>query len=151
MAQINQLSAITAANASGSDNFALYSSSDGDARKMSLTQVNQYVMDNFTSPAYNTTILVPISGFSLSLPDTAENQWALLKPAGALATGTVVLPVSTGLADGQEVMITTTAIISTFTLSGNGATVSGAPTVLAADDTFKMRYNAISTTWYKVV
>lgn len=148
MSTINQLSAISAL--SGGDLFAVWQTSNGDSRKVSVNTLIEYFEDNFSSPDFDKTVNVPVTGFSLSFTDNSQNQWLILRPAGTLATGTVVLPVSTGVIDGQEVKVTSTEAVTALTVNGNGATVNGAPSGLAADGYFTLKYEATTAEWYRV-
>jgi hypothetical protein len=68
-----------------------------------------------------------------------------------LATGTITLPLNTGVADGTQVLVTTTQVITAFTLALNGAAASfGAPTTLAAGAFFTMRFYQATNSWYRV-
>lgn len=149
MPTINQLPAVS--TATGSDLLPIYSSSNGDARKMSLTTLMTYFRNTFTSPTVVTTISTPADGFTITLPDDSTNQWALIRQTVNCATGTVILPLVTNCADGQEIQVTTTLQVASFTVNGNGATaVYGAPLVLAAEDNFKLRFNITTLSWYKI-
>ena len=53
--------------------------------------------------------------------------------------------------DKQDLWISTTGTITTWTLAANtGQTVNGAPTTLAANTSVHYRYNAGSTTWFRL-
>lgn len=148
MTTINNLSTID--SVAGGDQVPVYDASAGTARKMSVSQLLAFFSANFASPDYTVTISSPIAGFNQQLAAAADSIWLLLTPAGTLATGTVTLPPVADLYDGQEVLVTSTAEITSLTVAGNGATVSGAPAALAADGFFRLRYNLLLTTWYCV-
>ena len=148
MTTINNLSTID--SVAGGDQVPVYDTSAGTARKMSVSQLLAFFTANFASPDYTVTISSPIDGFNQQLAAATDSIWLLLTPAGTLATGTVTLPPVADLYDGQEVLVTSTAEITTLTVAGNGATVSGAPAALAADGFFRLRYNLLLTTWYTV-
>lgn len=93
--------------------------------------------------------VTPVTGFTLTLTGTADLH-LILTPAGTLASGTVTLPISTSLRDKQQVLVTTSQAITSFTLGPNGATVVGAPTTLTAGGFFTMKYDAQNHTWYRV-
>jgi hypothetical protein len=151
MSTINQLSAIAPTAVTSSDNFVLYSNQNGDPRKLSAANLLEYIRTNLTDPDYITTISTPGDGFNITVEQDGQDRWALLRPTGALTTGTLVLPAPAVAVDGQRILVTTTLQVATFTLNGNGATsVYGAPTVLAAGDSFEMKYNTQTTSWYKV-
>lgn len=148
MPQINQLSTVTATELNGSDLLPIYSSSNGDARKLSLTALLSWFFTNFASPDYDPTILTPADGFTHIMDNDAQSKWIVLRPALALATGTIVLPLNTSAADGQSVLVTTTKQIASLSFNLNGATaIQGAPSVLAAEDKFTLRYESLTDTW----
>ena len=151
MAQINQLPTMSASQVSGADNLPVYSSANGDARKLSLSALLSWFQDTFARQEFIKTISTPGDGFNITITQDGLNHWALLRPTGGLATGTLVLPAPSVATDGQEVLVTTTYQIAGFTLNGNGASeVNGAPSVLASGDNFKMRYESQTTSWYAV-
>lgn len=92
------------------------------------------------------------TGFTVNVaPYVAGGSvFLLLKPSGAFAAGTLVLPIYTDAQDGQELLVHCTQAITTLTINGNGAGTGGAPTTLAAGAYFRLRYDAINTTWYRV-
>ena len=151
MPQINQLSTISATELTGSDNLPVYSSANGDARKLAISALISYLQATFTKQDYLTSVYTPGDGFTETVTQDGFSRWMLLRPTGALATGTIVLPATNVATDGQEILVTTTLQITSFTVNGNGATaVYGAPAVLAAEDKFTLRYNALTTSWYGI-
>jgi hypothetical protein len=76
----------------------------------------------------------------------------LLQPAGTLATGTITLPLNTGVPDGTTVLITTTQEITSLTIALNGATaVYGAVTSLAAGTATAIRFYQATNSWYQII
>jgi hypothetical protein len=150
MATINQLSA--ASTVSGGDQLPVYSTSNGDARKLSINALLEYFQQSFASPTVATNIYTPSTGFNLTVPTpVAQQQWMILQPVSGLATGTITLPLNTSTADGTEVLVTTTQQVSSFTLAGNGASnIYGSPTALTADDFFRVRYVQSTNSWYRI-
>jgi len=150
MATINQLSQMT--QVSGADLLPVYSSTNGDARKLSISALLSYFQQVFAAPTMATNVYTPGTGFNIAVPTpVAQQQWMLLQPAGTLAAGTVTLPLNTATPDGTEVLVTTPQIITTFTLALNGATAAnGAPTTLAANGFFRMRFVQSQNSWYRI-
>jgi len=150
MPTINQLSGIS--QVSGGDLLPVYVSNNGDARKVSITQLLQYFQQVFASPTVATNLYTPSTGFNVTVPTpVSEQQWMIIQPAGTLAAGTITLPLNTGVPDGTEVIITTTQIITSFTLALNGASNAyGAPTTLAANAFFTMRFYQATNSWYRI-
>lgn len=149
MPTINQLPLL--ANVNAGDQIPVYSPNNGDARRLPISQLLNYFEQTFSSPDLATNVYTPGTGFNLALPTPTSNQWILLQPAGTLASGTVTLPLNTQTPSGTEILITTTQIITTFTLAANGAAnVYGAPTTLSANQFFKMRFVQSTNSWYRI-
>jgi hypothetical protein len=150
MPTINQLAGIS--QVSGGDLLPIYVPNNGDARKVSINQLLQYFEQTFAAPTVATNLYTPGTGFNITVPTpTSEQQWMIIQPAGTLAAGTVTLPLNTGVPDGTQVLITTTQIITSFTLAVNGAANAfGAPTTLAANEFFTMRFYQATNSWYRV-
>ncbi len=134
------------------DQIPVYSPQSGDSRRLPVSALLSYFEQQYPSPTLTTNIYVPTTGFSIAVPTpTTEQQWMLLTPAGTLATGTIVLPLNTTTPDGFDVLVTTTQIITTFTLSLNGAAAAnGAPSTLAANGLFRVRYVQANNAWYRI-
>jgi hypothetical protein len=150
MPQINQLPLL--AQVSPGDQVPVYSPNNGDARRLPISALLQYFQQTFASPTLATNVYTPGTGFNLAVPTpVADQQWMLLQPAGTLATGTITLPLNTGTPDGTEVLVTTTQQITAFTLAANGASqLYGAPSTLAAQDFFRMRFVLATNSWYRI-
>lgn len=150
MATINQLSQMSAV--SGADLLPIYSSSNGDARKLSVSALLTYFQQQFASPTVSANLYVPTTGFSIAVTTpVSEQQWLLLQPAGTLASGTIVLPLNTSTPDGTEVLITTTQTITALTIGLNGAVaVNGSPTTLSAGAAVRLRYYQATLSWYAI-
>jgi hypothetical protein len=150
MATINQLSQM--AQVSGADLLPVYSSTNGDARKLSISALLTYFQTTFAAPTMATNVYVPTTGFSIAVPTpVAQQQWIILQPVATLATGTITLPLNTTTPDGTEVLLSTTQQITAFTLSLNGASAAyGDPTTLAAEDFFRMRFVQSTNSWYRI-
>jgi len=150
MPQINQLSSIS--QVSGANQIPVYDQNNGDARKMSVSALLQYFQTSFASPTLSVNLFVPGSGFNITVPTPVSNdQWMLLQPAGTLATGTITLPLNTGVPDGTSVLITTTQEITSLTLALNGASaIYGGVTSLAAGTATAIRFYQPTNSWYQI-
>jgi hypothetical protein len=150
MPTINQLAGLS--QISGGDLLPIYVPNNGDARKVSVSQLLTYFQTVFAAPTVSTNLYTPGAGFNITVPTpVSEQQWMLLQPAGTLATGTITLPLNTGTPDGTQLLVTTTQIITAFTLALNGAAAAfGAPTTLAANAFFTMRFYQATNSWYRI-
>ena len=150
MPQINQLSSIS--QVSGANQIPVYDQNNGDARKISVSALLQYFQATFAAPTVATNLFTPGTGFNVAVPTpVSEQQWMIIQPAGTLASGTITLPLNTATPDGTEVLVTTTQQITAFTLALNGAANGyGAPSTLAAQDFFRMRFYQATNSWYRI-
>lgn len=151
MPTINELASATTLN--GDDKVPLFSTTDGDARKASLTLLTQFFQSQLTGTGFQTQRSAPVvNGFTVDVSPTVpgSNVWLLLKLPSPLASGTIVLPVSGECLDGQELLVSCLQALTALTVSGNGATVLGAPTTLAANGSFRLKFDLIDNTWYNI-
>jgi len=150
MATINQLSAVD--QVVSSDQIPIYSSEQGDARKASLAVIAAFVQSLITASDDKLTQYAAPSatGFSVQVNNDSDSVWLVLTPTGAFAAGTLILPALASCVDRQEILVNCTQTITTLTINGNGSTVTGAPTTLAANGYFRLRFDAVTKTWYRV-
>jgi hypothetical protein len=150
MPTINQLPVLS--TISSGDQLPVYSPNNGDARRTSIGSLLTFFQQNFASPTLAVNLYVPGSGFNITVPTPVSNdQWMLLQPAGTLATGTITLPLNTGVPDGTTVLITTTQEITSFTIALNGASaIYGSVTSLAAGSGTQIRFYQPTNSWYQI-
>jgi len=148
MPTINQLSQLN--QLSGSDQLPVYSASNGDARKASLSTLLAYIEAQFVSPDYVTQYASPnVNGTNVQVASTTAPTWLVLTPTGPFAAMTITLPAAAQIADGTELLVFCSQAVAALTLALNGATgVFGAPTALSANSSFKLRFNAAAAAWY---
>jgi hypothetical protein len=150
MPTINQLPVLS--TISSGDQLPVYSPNNGDARRTSIGSLLTFFQQSFASPTLAVNLYVPGSGFNITVPTPVSNdQWMLLQPAGTLATGTITLPLNTGVPDGTSVLITTTQEITSLTIALNGATaIYGGVTSLAAGTATAIRFYQPTNSWYQI-
>jgi hypothetical protein len=150
MPTINQLAGVS--QLSGGDLLPVYVPNNGDARKISITQLLQYFQQTFAAPTVATSVYTPSTGFNITVPTpTSEQQWMLLQPASTLATGTITLPLNTGVPSGTQILVTSTQTITALTIGLNGSSsASGAPTTILAGEFFTLRFYQATNSWYRV-
>jgi hypothetical protein len=150
MPTINQLPLLSPI--SSGDQLPVYSPNNGDARRTSIGSLLTFFQQSFASPTLSVNLYVPGSGFNITVPTPVSNdQWMLLQPASTLATGTITLPLNTGVPDGTTVLITTTQEITSLTIALNGATaIFGGVTSLAAGTATAIRFYQPTNSWYQI-
>jgi hypothetical protein len=150
MTTINQLSAVD--SVVSSDQVPIYSSTNGDARKASMNVLKQFILAEATAndDKISQYAAPAATGFSVSILDTSSSIWLILTPLAGYAAGTIVLPAVANCVDRQELLVNCTQSVATLTINANGATVVGAPTTLAANAFFRLRFDDVLNTWYRV-
>jgi len=150
MPTINQLPVLNVI--SSGDQLPVYSPNNGDARRTSIGSLLTFFQQSFASPTLAVNLFVPGNGFNITVPTPVSNdQWMLLQPAGTLASGTITLPLNTGVPDGTTVLITTTQEITSMTIALNGATaLYGGVTTLSAGTATAIRFYQPTNSWYQI-
>lgn len=135
-----------------SDLLAIYSQQAGTDRKISVNTLVTLLQAQLTFSTYVTQRAAPsATGFTVAIMTTTANVHLILTPVAGYAAGTITLPAVAGLVDGQRVLINCTQAVTTLTINANGAiAVTGAPTTLAANAFFTLKYDLASQTWYRV-
>lgn len=148
---INQLTAVD--DLAAADQFVIYSTSNGDARRVSASAVLAYLLESVNQAGVMTTQYAApnATGFSVAIAPLQDGNsvYLNLTPLAGYAAGTIVLPAQLDAVDGQELLVTTTQAVTALTISGNGSTVNGAPVALAANAFFRLRYDAVLQTWQR--
>jgi hypothetical protein len=150
MPTINQLPVLN--TISSGDQLPVYSPNNGDARRTSIGSLLTFFQQSFASPTLAVNLFVPGSGFNITVPTpVSQDQWMLLQPAGTLASGTITLPLNTGVPDGTSVLITTTQEITSLTIALNGASaIFGTVSFLGAGTATALRFYQPTNSWYQI-
>lgn len=141
---------------SAGDLFVVWSTDNGDSRKISTSVLQTYMQNNLTFSDsgidYTTQYAAPsATGFNVQITDGSANIHLILTPVAGYAAGTITLPAIGNVVDKQEVLVNSTQAVTTLTVAGNGAVaVTGEPGTLAANDFFRLKYDATLQTWFRV-
>jgi hypothetical protein len=150
---IDQLTRVTSMNTG--DRIPKYDASNADDATISytnfLTALNAILEPANSRPVFTKQTSTPTAGATIQVTDGSDDIWLLITPAGTLATLTITLPAIANVRDGQEILIYCSQIITTLTIDENGATdLINEPTSLAANQTFTLKYDSTSDTWYNM-
>lgn len=156
----------TITNLSSSTLFPVYDPNNGDTRKLSYgalstaltTDVTASVMADFEAyvaqliSGYITQYSQPsASSFTVNITDEQASIHLILTPTTGFADGTIVLPSATNTLDGQKVLVNCTQAVTSLAINLNGATAArGAPTTLAANAFFTLKFDRVTLTWYRI-
>lgn len=151
---IGRLSLVNQAN--GSTDFAV--NINGQDLRLAISSLLAYMQANLSFPSfvgftdYTTQYAAPSSsGFVVQINNNAENTHLILTPTTGFAAGTIKLPVVSTVIDKQEVLVNTTQQVTALTIDGNGAVaVTGEPTSLGADSFFRLKFDALTSTWFRI-
>jgi hypothetical protein len=151
---INQLS--TSDTLTAGDLLPIWRANNSDTRKTSLTTLQAFMQANLTFPSVAAGVsqfvvqyAAPVAtGFTVTLVSTSNNQWLVMSPLGAYATGTITFPPIANAVDNQEILIYSSQAVTALTLSGNGASIVGSPGFIAQDGVLRFKYNALGSAWY---
>lgn len=142
---------------SAGDVLPVYIQNQGDARGVAVSVLQGYMQENLTFPPatgmqeYVTQYAAPsATAFNIQIV-AGSNIHLILTPTAGFAAGAITLPPLSGLVDKQDILVNCTQQVTAFTINANGATaVTGEPSSLGADDFFRLKYDAGTSTWYRV-
>lgn len=143
------------------DIIPIYDRSAGDDRGISYSNLVTALQSSLASllqtgiDEYSIQYSSPsATGFSVTATDGGDdntNIWLILTPAAGYATGTIKMPAVADIVNKQQVLVTCSQAVTTLTVDGNGATgIVGAPTTIAANGYFTMKYDSTNDTWRRV-
>jgi hypothetical protein len=152
MSSIDKLSRVS--TFSTSDLLALFSGALGNDAAATLGTLLTFLQSQLTAAGiFITQYAAPnATGFGVLIapPTNGQSMYLLLTPTAGFAAGTITLPPQASCVDGQELLVSTTQLVTALTVAGNGATaVNGAPTTLAANAFFRMRYDGPAKSWFR--
>jgi hypothetical protein len=152
MTTINRLS--QASKLSDLDELAIFSRENGSTRKITARQLIEHVFGTVPEISEGTTYSATMGGYNFAVdvepPLAGVSVWAQITLSSIAVTGTINLPDAAERANGQEVLITCTKDVGTLTVSGSDAIVAGAPVSIVANVPYRMRFDSMSNTWYRV-
>lgn len=144
----------TVGTLTSADAFVLFSNSLGCNAKATLSTLLTWLQSQVeASGTFSTQYAAPAAtGFNVPIAPLSEgaNVYLLLTPNAGYAAGTITLPALASCQDGQQLLVSTTQAVTALTVAGNGATVNGAPTTLAANAFFRLRFDGVFNAWYRV-
>lgn len=137
-----------------SDFIAIFSQQMGCDAKASMSVFLTWLETQFPTTGLVTQYASPnATGFVVNVSaagdGAGQSVWLLITPLAGYASGAILLPPVAICFDQQELEVTCTQAVTALTVSGNGAVVNGAPTTLAANGIFKLRFDAVNQSWYR--
>lgn len=148
------LNTLSQGTPSAASQIPFYDTGNGQDRRCSVAQLAEAMQAAVTGGALLTQYHAPAAtGWSVTVAPLSAGQsvWLLITPTAGFAAGAVTLPALATCVEGQEVLVTCTQAVTALTVAGNGATaVNGAPTTLAANGFFRLRFDAVLKSWFRI-
>lgn len=152
MAYISNYSSVS--SVSGALVFAVSDPRVADTRKITLTEITDYITANISAnmSGYTTQYSAPsATGFTVAITDSQNSIHLILTPTAGFAAGTITLPAASNTLDGQSLLVNCTQSVTALTFGANGATsITGVPASLTANSFFTLKFDKPTNSWYRV-
>lgn len=132
------------------DSVVLWSANNQDYRGLAIDVLKEVIKDKSNQSALLIQHFNPNADFTLNIENHKVGTYLILNPSVSITTGSIKLPERYVVTDGQVVLVTCSQQVNNFSIDGNNAHVIGAPNALAANGFFKLKYDKLSNTWYRV-
>lgn len=136
------------------DSVVIWSANNQDFRgvpvELLVEKIKEDLPQHVEYPRMHIQHFNPTINFTLDIENSEVGTYLILNPVSGLSTGSIKLPERYSVQDAQEVAVACSQQIATLSVDGNGALVIGAPNALAASGFFKLKYDKLSNTWYRV-
>ncbi len=135
------------------DSVVIWSANNQDFRGVPIDLLIEKIQEGIKKvdyPPINIQHFNPNADFTLNVENHEVGTYLILNPTSGLSTGSIKLPERYSVQDAQEVAVACSQQITSFSIDGNGALVVGAPNTMAASGFFKLKYDKLSNTWYRV-
>lgn len=136
-----------------SDSVVIWSANNQDYRGAPVELLIEKIKESIKKvdyPPINIQHFNPNADFTLDIENHEVGTYLILNPSVSITTGSIKLPERYDVTDGQLVLVASSKVVTGFSIDGNNALVIGAPTTLAAGGFFKLKYDKLSNTWYRV-
>lgn len=135
------------------DQFVLYKGNCTDFRSVPQDVILEWILSNIPVVKPIAAIIQPSNpngDFNIQIENNAVGTYLVMNPSVSITNGTITLPLIANVSDGQELLVTSSHEVENLTIVGNGATLVGNPNTIAADGFFKLKFDQLSLTWYRV-
>ena len=135
------------------DSVVLWSASNQDFRGVPVDLLIDKIQASIRKvdyPPINIQHFNPNADFTLDIENHEVGTYLILNPSTSITTGSIKLPERYSVSDGQVLLVACAQQVNNLSVDGNNALVIGAPNALAANGFFKLKYDKLSNTWYRV-
>ena len=135
------------------DSVVLWSANNQDYRGVPVDLLIEKIQESIKKvdyPPIHIQHFNPNANFTLNIENHEVGTYLILNPSASITTGSIKLPERYSVSDGQVLLVACAQQVNNFSVDGNNALVIGAPNALAANGFFKLKYDKLSNTWYRV-
>lgn len=135
------------------DSVVIWSANNQDYRGVPVDLLIEKIQGSIKKvdyPPINIQHFNPNVDFTLDIENHEVGTYLILNPSVSITTGSIKLPERYDVTDGQVLLVACAQQVNNFSVDGNNALVIGAPNALAANGFFKLKYDKLSNTWYRV-
>lgn len=135
------------------DQLVLFRGNCTDYRVLPIDQILEWILSKIPKPEYKQPTIQrfnPNANFVIEVDNNDAGTYLVMNPSVAIDSGTIKLPSNFNVKDGQEILVTSSQQITNLSFDGNGSALVGEPNAMGATAFFKLKYDALSHTWYRV-
>lgn len=135
------------------DSVVIWSANNQDFRGVPIELLIEKIQESIKKvdyPPIHIQHFNPNANFTLNIENHEVGTYLILNPSVSITTGSIKLPERYDVTDGQVLLVACAQQVNNFSVDGNNALVIGAPNALAANGFFKLKYDKLSNTWYRV-
>lgn len=135
------------------DSVVLWSANNQDYRGVPVEMLIEKIQEGINKvdyPPIHIQHFNPNADFTLNIENHEVGTYLILNPSVSITAGSIKLPERYSVTDGQVLLVACAQQVNNFFVDGNNALVIGAPNALAANGFFKLKYDKLSNTWYRV-
>lgn len=135
------------------DSVVLWSANNQDYRGVPVDLLIEKIQESIKKadyPPIHIQHFNPNANFTLNIENHEVGTYLILNPSVSITTGSIKMPERYDVTDGQVLLVACAQQVNNFSVDGNNALVIGAPNALAANGFFKLKYDKLSNTWYRV-
>ena len=132
------------------DSVVIWSGDNQDFRGVAINVLKEAINEKSNQSSLLIQHFNPNADFTLNIDNHEVGTYLILNPPLSITTGSIKLPERYSVTDGQVVLVACAQQVNNFSVDGNNASVIGAPNALAANGFFKLKYDKLSNTWYRV-
>ena len=132
------------------DSVVIWSGDNGDFRGLPIDVLKEAIKEKSSQSALLIQHFNPNANFTLDIENHEVGTYLILNPSVSITTGSIKLPERYTVTDGQVLLVACAQQVNNLSVDGNNALVIGAPNALAANGFFKLKYDKLSNTWYRV-